>query len=372
MNEYLNDALGEISDEKIADAANGKKTKRITFLKVASAACIVLAVAAGVVFAKTDKLKIKDEQVQNQVEAAVQTAADTANGETTLTAAAEIYPEKKWDEKESNEKYTELSVNGKTYLSTGMKAEKTEIGTKLGSAKAKGFDIYTDKTYETDCEVYAVGSFQSEFLVAVKFDADGNAYSYKSEDWFPSDLRDFTETLNFSENIKIDRDVMLISDSDVIASQIKLDYNEKLIHAAYGLLEADGEAKALEYTADNMAKNSERILEFGVSSPLLSRYSLFLSVSEDGYIMTNLVDVGVSFFVGREAVKALFETADKTGGEKYVPSTTPPHPTESEAAAVYRTTFWAGQSTEAYAQGDVYVVDTIEVTEVFSAPSKEE
>lgn len=348
MNEYLNDALGEISDEKIAEAVNEKKTKRVTFLKVAAAACVVLAVVAGVVFMKADKPKIKDEQTQNQANIIVQTAADTANDETTLTAAAEICPEKKWDEKESNEKYTELSFNGKTYLSTGMKAEKTETGTKLGPAKAKGFDSYTDKTYETGCGVYTVGTFKSDFLVAVKFDTDGNTYSYKAEDWFPSDLRDFTETLNFSENIKIDRDVMLISDSDVSANEIKLDYNEKLIHAVFGLLENNGDAKALEYTSDNMAKDGERILEFGVSSPLLSRYSLFLTISEDGYIMTNLVDVGVSFFVGREAVKTLFETADKTGGVKYVPTTALPNPS------------------------DVYMVDSIEVTEVYSEPSKEE
>ncbi len=338
MNEYLNDALGEISDEKIAEAVNEKKTKRVTFLKVAAAACIVLAVAAGVVFMKADKPKIKDEQTQNQANLVVQ------------TAAAEICPEKKWDEKESNEKYTELSFNEKTYLSTGMKAGKTETGTKLGPAKAKGFDSYTDKIYETDCEVYTVGTFKSDFLVAVKFDTDGNTYSYKAEDWFPSDLRDFTETLNFSENIKIDSDIILSSNSDVSASQIKLHENEALPNTVYRLLEACGKAQALEYTADNMAKDGERILEFGVSSPLLSRYSLFLSVSEDGYIMTNLVDVGVSFFVGREAVKALFETADKTGGEKYVPSTTPPYPTESER----------------------YGGDAIKVTEVYSEPSKEE
>ena len=372
MNEYLNDALGEISDEKIAEAANGKKTKRVTFLKVASVACIVLAVAAAVVFMKADKPKIKDEQTQNQANLVVQTAADTANDETTLTAAdtandettltaadtandettltaaAEICPEKKWDEKESNEKYTELSFNGKTYLSTGMKAGKTEIGTKLGPAKAKGFDSYTDKIYETDCEVYTVGTFKSDFLVAVKFDTDGNTYSYKAEDWFPSDLKDFTDKLNFSENIKIDSDIILSSNSDVSASQIKLHENEALPNTVYRLLEACGKAKALEYTSDNMAKDGERILEFGVSSPLLSRYSLFLTISEDGYIMTNLVDVGVSFFVGKEAVKALFETADKTGGVKYVPTTALPNPS------------------------DVYMVDSIEVTEVYSEPSKEE
>lgn len=348
MNEYLNDALGEISDEKIAEAANGKKTKRVTFLKVASVACIVLAVAAAVVFMKADKPKIKDEQTQNQANLVVQTAADTANDETTLTAAAEICPEKKWDEKESNEKYTELSFNGKTYLSTGMKAGKTEIGTKLGPAKAKGFDSYTDKIYETGCEVYTVGTFKSDFLVAVKFDSDGNTYSYKAEDWFPSDLKDFTDKLNFSENIKIDSDIILSSNSDVSASQIKLHENEALPNTVYRLLEACGKAKALEYTSDNMAKDGERILEFGVSSPLLSRYSLFLTISEDGYIMTNLVDVGVSFFVGKEAVKALFETADKTGGVKYVPTTALPNPS------------------------DVYMVDSIEVTEVYSEPSKEE
>ena len=364
MNEYLNDALGEISDEKIAEAANGKKTKRVTFLKVASVACIVLAVAAAVVFMKADKPKIKDEQTQNQANLVVQTAAetqnqanlvvqtaaDTANDETTLTAAAEICPEKKWDEKESNEKYTELSFNGKTYFSTGMKAGKTEIGTKLGPAKAKGFDSYTDKIYETGCEVYTVGTFKSDFIVAVKFDSDDKYYTYKAEDWFPSDLKDFTDKLNFSENIKIDSDIILSSNSDVSASQIKLHENEALPNTVYRLLEACGKAQALEYTADNMAKDGERILEFGVSSPLLSRYSLFLSVSEDGYIMTNLVDVGVSFFVGREAVKTLFETADKTGGEKYVPSSTPPYPTESER----------------------YGGDAIKVTEVYSEPSKEE
>lgn len=348
MNEYLNDALGEISDEKIAEAANGKKTKRVTFLKVASVACIVLAVAAAVVFMKADKPKIKDEQTQNQANLVVQTAADTANDETTLTAAAEICPEKKWDEKESNEKYTELSFNGKTYLSTGMKAGKTEIGTKLGPAKAKGFDSYTDKIYETDCEVYTVGTFKSDFLVVVKFDSDDKYYTYKAEDWFPSDLKDFTDKLNFSENIKIDSDIILSSNSDVSASQIKLHENEALPNTVYRLLEACGKAKALEYTSDNMAKDGERILEFGVSSPLLSRYSLFLTISEDGYIMTNLVDVGVSFFVGREAVKTLFETADKTGGVKYVPTTALPNPS------------------------DVYMVDSIEVTEVYSEPSKEE
>ena len=365
MNEYLNDALSEISDEKIAEAVTEKRTKRLTFWKAASAACFVLAVAAAVILVNTDKLNPETETAQAQADAVITNAAAVGIGEA-VPGGAEVYQEKKWDEKENNEKYAELSLGGESYISTGMKAEKTEVVLKLGSAKAKGFDGYTDKTYETDCEVYSVGSFKSEFLVAVKFESDENYYPYKAEDWFPSDLKDFTEALNFSENIKFDRDVILSSDSDVSAGQIKLDDNENLIRAVYGLLENNGNAKALEYTSDNMEKDGERVLEFGVSSPLLSRYSLFLSVSEDGYVMTNLVDVGASFFVGREAVKALFETADKTGGVKYVPSTTPPYPTESEQSTVCKSTVVVSQSTDEYAQGDICKIDAIEATEGYS------
>ena len=371
MNEYLNDALSEISDERIAEAVTEKRTKRLTFWKTASAACFVVAVAAAVLLVNSDKLKTETETAQAQADAVITNAASVGIGEV-MPGGAEVYQEKKWSEKENNEKYPELSFNGEVYISTGMKAEKTETVLRLGSAKAKGFDSHTDKAYETDCEVYSVGSFKPEFLVAVKFGSDENYYPYKAEDWFPSELRDFTDTLSFFDNIKIDRDVILSSDSDVSANQIKLDDNENLIRAVCGLLRNNGSAKALEYTSDNMAKDGERVLEFGVSSPLLSRYSLFLSVSEDGYVMTNLVDVGVSFFVGREAVQALFETADKTGGEKYVASTTPLDPTGSEPSTVCKSTVAVSQTADEYAQDDICEIDAIEVTEVYSQNAQQE
>ena len=368
MNEYLNNALNEISDVKIAEAVSKKRTKRLTFLKVASAACIVLAVAAAVILANTDKLKTGGGLTQYQADAVSSAAANVAGGET-VPGGAEVYAEKKWGEKESNEKYGELNFDGKTYIATGMKAKKSEIGAKLGTAKAKGFDIYTDKSHETNCEVYAVGTFKSEFLVAVKFSSDGNYYPYKAENYFPSDLSDFTDTLYFFESIRFDNDVILSLDSDAGASQIKLSESEPLIGTVCELLKNYGSAKALEFTDENSLKDGERVLEFGVSSPLLSRYSLFLTVSEDGYIMTNLVDVGVSFFVGRDAVKALFEAADKTGGVRYVQTTTPPYPTESEPSTVCKTTVGVSQVTEAY-EDAICVLDTIEVTEVYSETSQ--
>lgn len=368
MNEYLNNALNEISDVKIAEAVSKKRTKRLTFLKVASAACIVLSVAAAVILANTDKLKTGGGLTQYQADAVSSAAANVAGGET-VPGGAEVYAEKKWGEKESNEKYGELNFDGKTYIATGMKAKKSEIGAKLGTAKAKGFDIYTDKSHETNCEVYAVGTFKSEFLVAVKFSSDGNYYPYKAENYFPSDLSNFTDTLNFFESIRFDNDVILSSDSDAGASQIKLSESEPLIGTVCELLKNYGSAKALEFTDENSLKDGQRVLEFGVSSPLLSRYSLFLSVSEDGYIMTNLVDVGVSFFVGRDAVKNLFEKADKTGGKKYIQTTTPPYPTGSEPSTVFKTTVGVSQVTEAY-EDAICVLDTIEVTEVYSETSQ--
>ena len=131
MNEYLNNALNEISDEKIAEAVSKKRTKRPTFLKVASAACIVLAVAAAVILANTDKLKTGDGQTQYQADAVSSAAANVAGGET-VPGGAEVYAEKKWDEKESNEQYGELNFDGKTYIATGMKAKKSEIGAGKG------------------------------------------------------------------------------------------------------------------------------------------------------------------------------------------------------------------------------------------------
>ena len=373
MNEYLNNALNEISDEKIAEAVSKKRTKRLTFLKVASAACIVLSVAAAVILANTDKLKTGGGLTQYQADAVSSAAANVAGGET-VPGGAEVYAEKKWDEKESNEKYGELNFDGKTYIATGMKAKKSEIGAKLGPAKAKGFDIYTDKSHETNCEVYAVGTFKSEFLVAVKFSSDGNYYPYKAENYFPSDLSDFTDTLNFFESIRFDNDVILSSDSDAGASQIKLSESEPLIGAVCELLKNYGSAKALEFTDENSLKDGQRVLEFGVSSPLLSRYSLFLSVSEDGYVMTNLVDVGVSFFVGRDAVKNLFEKADKTGGKKYIQTTTPPYPTGSEPSTVFKTTVGVSQVTEAYENDAVSVIDISDeiYSETSQAAQKEE
>ena len=89
MNEYLNDALSGISDEKLVEAIAGKKAKRLTFLKVASAACIVLAVAAAIVFATADKPKTGDGQMQLDQAAAAATAEATAAATSPAAATAE-------------------------------------------------------------------------------------------------------------------------------------------------------------------------------------------------------------------------------------------------------------------------------------------
>lgn len=370
MNEYLNDALGEISDDKIAEAAKGKKTNRAAVLKGLCAACLVFAVAAAAAFVKTDKRIAKDEPDPAPTKAAAQAVTEAGEEDPIVpTKEAEIFQEKKWNEKENNEKYTEVSFNGSLYLPTGVTAEKAEVGAALGRAEAKGFDIYDCKSYETDCEVYTAGAFPSEFLIAVKFTSDDRYYTYKADNRFVSDLKDFSDTLNFSETIQFGREVILSVQPYADSDKIKLNENTQLFEQVYQILENNGSAKALEYTAENEPKDGARILEFSVSSPLFGRYSRFLTVSEDGYLITNLVEAGVSFYVGEDAVKALFETADKSGGEKYVPTTTPPYPTENEQSPDSQTSCCVSPGIQTEAPD---TADGIDVTEIYSQGIEQE
>lgn len=349
INEYLIEALGEISQEKIAEAANIKKTKRLKAVKIAAAACLVLAALAVAAAVRADKIDVKGandiitEAEQHNTQAAVESAAQG-----TTAAVSELYQIKKWDEKQSFEKYTELVLNGKAYGATGRQAEESQIGESLGAAKCSGYDIYAEETHESSCEVFEIAGFGSDFLVAAAF--EGEFYTYKSRDYFPSDLGDFTDTLNFNENITVDVSFMFTKTDEITSTGRELLTGSTLSAMLFELLKENGNAPAEKYDNGSSQRSMGRALEFGVYSPLLSKYSLSLVVTDSGYVKTNLIDTGVAFFVGEDAVKPLFDFAVQLSLEQETTAAPPSDPQQYTGSDV------------------VDYVDDYSVTEVFSQP----
>ena len=290
--------LAETTDTKEKYRELKKPWYKKPELWTAAAACLCFSVAAGVLFTAA----------QSKYPTVFMGTSDTdiylySSSETTARIP-------RWDEMKINEQYSELKFGGNTY-STCSKAFESDDGfpdtsEKLGKATLCGYDIYEDKSYEINAEVYKIKNLSDSFAVAVKFEGENGYYGYQRFDYTPKTLGEFISDANLRENLSFNY-ISYEDYTDFWGQKHTVRFSAPDSEKVWELLLSDESAPALlDYRenpeADNF--NDKDIMTISIDVKMPQYNNIALTITEQGYLRTNILSNGKAFYIGKDKTQA--------------------------------------------------------------------
>ncbi len=288
--ERLLNALGGVDDKYIEEAApNARRKKRAWPGLCAAAACLCLA-AAGIFAYRAEHPYPLVEVIRSPV---------------SLGEIAEI---PRWEDMELYEQYYSLEFGGTQYFARGGEVPAERIGAELGDITAVGWDEYASAAGQ-DAErciaavLYEIEGISPECAAAVRYEGAETCYAAVNSYYRPGNLGQFIDDLDLREN--------------AVFGSVWYEYRK--LSGSYATVRFDNvdsvriwdlllSAPAAENEYDEPARDDpKKILGISVSVPLLGYENISISVMENGYIMTNILDTGKMFFVGEENTQAFVD-----------------------------------------------------------------
>lgn len=277
-NKDLLHTMGDIDDRFIEEAAPVAKKKH-TWRRWTAAAAACLVLVAGLLVWPLLKGDPSSQNGRYKYTVAQREAAALVL---------------RWEDRTVSERYLEMSFGENKYCTRGLAIDASRLGSELGTCDAWGFDFYTDQTYHQDFAVYAINGIQDEKLVAVRM--EDNYYVFRQDAYAPpSTLGGLLEVYNLAENLPFTRfsydDAYYALEEDTAIWQI-------LAECADAPVVEDADFRA-----------SDPHISFTATSEVLGIYKRVFYVTADGYVKTNALDYGYTYFIGEDAAGRIIEYA---------------------------------------------------------------
>lgn len=305
--EKLMKALTGIDDRYIQESESSPLSHRLTrkgharIIAIASAACLC---CAGIILGSVLLLHRSGDLVW-----------ETKIVSGYITEPDEIYQIPHWDEMRLYQQFPEAEFNGRTYVASSYHQSEQEmfrdnalvqslIGKFIGNAELHGYDIYTETAFTQSAQLYGISGMDPVCAIAVRFEGQEEYYPYLCHEYRPDTLEDFVHALNLKNTL-------------TLTGSAYCDYQKS--HGSYAHLEFVGlksetvwQMLLSDLSSVNEAKegfhwNHTTVMTFGVSIPSLAIENLSMGVTEDGYLVTNLLATEKAFYIGADRTKAFVD-----------------------------------------------------------------
>ena len=326
-NKDLLKAIGDIDEKYLIEETDIEETNRIASnnkvnimknlkLKyILAPICIVFIAVIGlyksgiftskpdIIISKKDDWIIKEVQVDKK-----DTPTDTA-----------VIP--KWNEMSISQQFNEVEYNNSKYSSRKTKISNNNILKNIGNATLTGYDTYTETTYNKKAEIYSIKDIEEKCAIAIKFEGDTDYYVYVNSYYRPTTLGEFTKDLNleeiisfgtiyynyWNEDLQEDINVEFYGvDNKIIWQKL---FNNKNLENIY----SDNDTE--KYTSERFSQS----IGISVDIPLLGYKNISVSLTDKGYLLTNILDTGKGFYIGEDKVQEfLYYIKDNYNGYKIV------------------------------------------------------
>lgn len=294
--ERLLRALSEVDNKLIEEAAPegeaaeaqaaGRKTSRMR-IWISAAACFAAVAIIGAVLWQSGILKRSDVTTEDKrwPEKVVPS---------TPTQSAESYPIPKWDEMTVSQQYFTFAFDSASYSTRNTEIQPENVGAALGTAEAMGIDHYADTVHTTNVTVYEINNISAKCAAAVQFEGRTDYFVYVNSDYQPATLGDFIEDLNLKETLSFGAAYYNLGKGDSFAT---VEFEDLEDQTVWEMLLSD---TSLEAVADNGNIWLGEKMSVSVDIPLLGYENIGLWVTEDGYLVTNILDTAKIFDLGSE------------------------------------------------------------------------
>lgn len=205
-----------------------------------------------------------------------------------------------WEYKLTHEKFYKVTYNENNYYARRAINESL-LGEIIGTCRAEGADIYTNKTYNETFNVRKIKGVSEEKLIAVEMD-NGYYVYFNDEAKCPATFGELLDAYNLSKTLSL------------VKFSVNEGYNEK----GYYQITNDGyiwqvlsECRDAELYAENNKWNrgDRNYLSFTSTSEELGVYKKAFYITEDGYVSTNVFDYSCVYYIGEDAANKIIAHA---------------------------------------------------------------
>ena len=192
--------------------------------------------------------------------------------------------------------------NGIEYSAQGSEVEPQSVGTLVGQTTLVGYDIYeNDRKYTKTGQIFALNRISPNCAVAVQLEGFDEYFIYKNGWYTPETMGDLIDDLNLRENLVINQiDYSYWKDGRTVNGNfIQMQYTIADPSVVWEMLLND---RTLKNEGD--AHYSKAAMGVSVDVLIVGQKNISLAVNEDGYLQTNILDSGKSFFIGKDKVQA--------------------------------------------------------------------
>ena len=326
-NKDLLKAIGDIDEKYLIEETDIEETNRIASnnkvnimknlkLKyILAPICIVFIAVIGlyksgiftskpdIIISKKDDWIIKEVQVDKK-----DTPTDTA-----------VIP--KWNEMSISQQFNEVEYNNSKYSSRITKISNNNILKNIGNATLTGYDTYTETTYNKKAELYSIKDIEEKCAIAIKFEGDTDYYVYVNSYYRPTTLGEFTKDLNLEEIISFgtiyynywDEDLQEDINVEFYGVDNKIIWQKLFNNKNLENIYSDNDTE--KYTSERFSQS----LGISVDIPLLGYKNISVSLTDKGYLLTNILDTGKGFYIGEDKVQEFLDyIKDNYNGYKIV------------------------------------------------------
>lgn len=207
----------------------------------------------------------------------------------------------KWDELTITQKFSLFKYNGENYNIGYAIIPEEMIDKKIGNVVLEGYDTYTKNTYTHNATGYTVRSFPEKCIIAIQYEGTNEYYVAINTYYRPATLKNLMEDLHL-------RDIVSFGTIHYEYFSADKDDNKHYENIEFPNVNNDIIWQMLfdDVSVENVHSDREfhsRIMSISIDIPLLGYKNISVSVSEDGYLMTNILETGKTFYIGKEKVR---------------------------------------------------------------------
>ena len=228
---------------------------------------------------------------------------------TTVGTESGIWYEPKWEEKTIWQQFRDferLAIG--TYTVRDITVDKAMVEEYLEDVNLHGYDIYTETGHDIVGKVYRIKGINPNCAVALQYPDRTDYFPATCSKYVPATLGQFIDDLNLREHLRVGTVYHSYRDkNDTIHDK---EYAGLTVEKVWEMLLFD-DALRNEYDEKNWQNHFNTKISIRIDMPLLGYENISISLSENGYLRTNLLDTEKLFYIGEDKVDAFMEYVEE-------------------------------------------------------------
>jgi hypothetical protein len=211
-----------------------------------------------------------------------------------------------WDNTGNAGRYTDLLYSDTEYKTCALAIRPEDKGNLLGNAKVTGQDHFSEEIHEMDVKVFEINGASPKCVVAVHFtepDSSVNGqtyvYAYMNTGYTPATLGDLIKDLGLEKHLNVGLFYWYQQGQDTIV------FENVEAAKVLELLQANADVANAPDTSPGRT-----VMSIGVDY-LGKGMNKGISLTEDGYLWTNILDTGKYFYIGKDKVDEFVDHVTK-------------------------------------------------------------